>query len=258
MGYAFLCAMPLQDYYLAREKIDTKGLQFYLKQLQVKDSSGGGRALLGSIVDYIDEVGEYTYVVPASLTTPQILLKELEKRRDEYGIDGPVSLMREIAPGTETMKLQKKNTFQLGVGPFPAMPFNFGFSVDYARMDSISMVHGEGSYYEYIPMGYLAKIYERVKGRPTAELGGKLLLKEGVIVEILLAKNYTVTFASTEKLGSHFEAKMKAFNALPDVAGKVILQSTGAKTVTAKIKGETSYLVALFSALWSDIARATT
>ncbi|MDX2227328.1 MAG: hypothetical protein SFY92_09595, partial [Verrucomicrobiae bacterium] len=214
--------MAIHDYYLGRQKIDTKGLQFFLKQLQLRESSGGGRALLGSIVDYIDPLGEMTYVVPASITTPQILLNELVRRREEYGIGEP-TLVRDIAPGSETMRLTRKNTFQNGVGPFPGIPFNFGLSLDYSRNVTITMTHGEGSYYEYIPMAYLARIYNRVKGKPTRELGGRLLLEEAVVIEALFAREYSVSFESSQTFGPAFEAKLKAFNLMPDIGGKVAL-----------------------------------
>ncbi|NJK92300.1 MAG: hypothetical protein HC904_10960 [Blastochloris sp.] len=250
--------MGIEAYYVGRQKIDTKGLCFFLKQLQEINSSGGGRALLGSIVDYIDLAFQKTYVVPSSVTTPQILLNDLENRKAEYGITGNVTLINKIAAGTETVKLERRNLFSAGVSPFPSIPLGGSLSLDSSRIESVSYEHGTGSYYEYIPMGYLGKIYSRVKGRPTADIGGNLLKKEGVVVECLFAKNYSVVVESTEKFSTDFTAKLNAFNQLPDIQGKVTISRESTKKLRAEVQGNDYYLVALFSAIWSDIARAQT
>ncbi|HPA19477.1 MAG TPA: hypothetical protein PLU30_17150 [Verrucomicrobiae bacterium] len=248
--------MAIDSYYIGRDKIDTKGLCFFLKQLQERDASGGGRALLGSIVDYIDALFQITYVVPASITTPQILLLDLQKRKNDYGIQGDITLKTSIAAGTATTKLTKKSLFSAGVGPFPSIPLGASLSLDFNRIKSVTYEHGTGSYYEYIPMGYLGKIYSRVKGRPTQEIGGKLLTREAVVVECLFAKNYSVVVESTEKFSSDFAVKLDAFNALPNSTGKVAISKATETTLKAEVSGDTYYLVALFSALWADIARA--
>jgi hypothetical protein len=250
--------MGLESYYVGRTKIDTKGLCFFLKQLQERDSSGGGRALLGSIVDTIDVLFQTTYVVPASITTPQILLLDLESRKADYSIPGDVTLKTRISPGTETAKLNRKNLFSSGVSPFPSIPFGGNLSLDFSRIESVTYEHGAGSYYEYIPMGYLGKIYSRVKGKPTAEIGGRLLSQEAVVVECLFAKSYSVIVESKEKFTNEFSAKLEAFNGIPGVSAKVTLSQENQKILRAEVRGDTYYLVALFSAIWSDIARACT
>ena len=247
--------MGIDTYYLGRDKIETRGLFFHLKQLQVSTTPGGGRALLGSLVDLIDPFAALTYVVPAPVTRPQILLHHLEAEAVRYGIEGPVTLRRDIAPGSATLKLARRAAFQSGVGPFPSLPANLGFSLDYNRARSITLTHGKGSYYESIPPEYLGRVHRRFGQNPPPALGGRLLLKEAVVTEVLLVRDYSVTFTSTHKFAPGFEARLKAFNALPPLHSKVKLTLEDGYSVRARVKGSDYFLAGFLASTWSDIGR---
>lgn len=248
--------MPVETYYLSKTRIGMLGALFFLKQLQKRDASGGGYALLGAVVPEIDKTFGTDYVIPNCLSAPNAILKELEKRKAALGIEGEVTLRNEIAAGTETVKIEKKRSFEIGISPFPLIPLGSKIDIDYAKMSAVTIVYGDGTYYEYIPLGYLNSLYHALKGDPKADgadIGGDLLKKHAFVSQILLARNYTVTFESTQDFDINFEARLKAFRSLPDIEGKVVIDRKTARTVEARVKGDDYYLIALASTQWQNL-----
>lgn len=248
--------MPVETYYLSKTRVGILGAVFFLKQLQKEDASGGGRALLGSVVPEIDKRFGTDYVIPNCLSAPQAILKELEKRREQLGIEGDVTLRNEIAAGSETVRIEKKKAFEVGVAPFPLIPLNSKIDIDYAKMSSVTMVYGDDTYYEYIPLGYMHNLYHALRGDPKADgaqIGGDLLKKHAFVSQILLAKNYTVTFESTEDFKSDFEARLEAFKALPEIEGNVSIEKKTMRKVEAEVTGSSHYLIALASTQWQNL-----
>ncbi|HLL71198.1 MAG TPA: hypothetical protein VK363_07175 [Pyrinomonadaceae bacterium] len=243
--------MPVGTYYLSKTKEGKFGSVFLLKQLQESDSSGGGTNLLGSVVQWIDEAIGTDYPIPQVMTKPKALISELEKRRAELEIDGNVTLQIKVAGGSETIKLEKKTVFDLGVGPFPAIPLNFGLDIDFSKLKTLTMVFGEGTYSEYIPIGYMAALYKALKGKPSSAIGGSLL--KAYISQILLARKYSVSFESTEKFDTAFEAKLKAFNQLPEIGGKVKVEKKSERVVKAEIDSPDHYVVGVTASLWQNL-----
>jgi hypothetical protein len=169
------------------------------------------------------------------------------------GITGDVTLQIKVAASSETIKIEKKGAFDLGIGPFPVIPFNMAIDVDYSRMKTITMTFGAGTYSEYIPVAYLAQLYAAMNGKPTAPIGGPLLSKNAFINQIVMAKKYSVTFESTEKLSTGIEAKLKTYNSLPEVNGKVKIEKNTDRTLKAEVDSPTFYLVAATASLWQNL-----
>lgn len=251
--------MSVDTYYLSKTKEGKFGSVFYLKQLQEIDASGGGKNLLGSMVQWIDKGmlgtpwGGTDYPIPQCMSNPRAIIKELDKRKVELGIDDSSTLQIKVAGSKETVKLEKNVVFNLGIGPFPVIPLNMGLDVDYSRMKTITITFGEGTYSEYIPIGYMAMLYETLSGKPSAAIGGKLLEKNAFISQVVLAKNYSVNFESTVSLSAGVEAKIKQYNSLPEISGKVKVEKKSERMVSAEVNSDVFYAVAVTASLWKNL-----
>lgn len=245
--------MSISTYYLSKRNIDGVGGLFILNQLQLADSSGGGRALLGSTVKENKEIFHKDYPVPLTMFAPRVLISELENRKNDLGIDGDITLRQDIAGGREKMKIEKNNSFNIGLGPFPSVPVNAKFQIDYAKMKSIDITYGAGTYYEYIPQGYMGMLYESLDGKPTQKMGGEILRKNSYISLIWLAKNWSVTFESKSEFNATVEAQISAFNNDDAVGGKVKISKKSEFSLEASVSGDTYYMVGLMSTRWSEL-----
>ena len=245
--------MPIETYYLSRTKEGKFGSVFVLKQLQEAAASGGGSNLLGSMVQWISGSFTTDYPIPQCMAGPRALIKELDKRKVELGIDGESTLKIQVAGSKEQVKIERKSVFGLGIGPFPVIPFNFALDLDFSKLKTITLEFGAGTYSEYIPMAYLAGLYQMLGGKPTVALGGKLLEENAFVNQIVNAKNYSVAFESTDSFSAGIDAKLKQFNALPEIGGKVKIQKTTERKLVAEVKSDTYYTVALTAARWKNL-----
>lgn len=252
--------MSVSTYYLSKTKEGKFGSIFFLKQLQEADSSGGGRNLLGSMVQWIDDngpigigLGGTDYAIPQCMGTPGGLIKELDKRKAELGIDGTSTLQIKVSASKETIKLEKKVVFDLGIGPFPVIPLNLALDIDYSRMNTITITFGQDTFSEYIPAGYLAMLYQTLKGNPTPSMGGPLLAKNAYVSQVVLAKRYSVSFESTMAFTSGVDAKIKQYNSIPKIGSEVKVQKTAKRTIIAEVNSDRFYLVAVTASLWKNL-----
>lgn len=246
--------MPIGTYYLSKTGQGEFGSVFLLKQLQhAESSSGGGKNLLGSMVQWISKFLDKDYPIPACMSTPRALIHELENRRQELGITGDVTLQIKVAPGSETIKLERSVVFDSDVGPFPVIPFNMNLDIDYSRMQSIDIIFGEGTYSEYIPTGYMTNLYQKFGGKPSDKIGGELLMKNAYINQIVLAKNYSVSFESTELIDAGFDTKLATYNQLPDIGGKVKITKQSDYKVKAEVNSSDYYVIALTASRWDKL-----
>lgn len=244
--------MPIETWYLSKSKEGKFGDMFFLKYLQEADASGGGANLLGTMVQWITSEGR-DYPIPQFMDTPGAILAELEKRKSALGITKDLIFENPVAGSAEVIKVEKKGLFGLGVGPFPAIPLAGSLDIDYSKTRTIKMSFGPGTKTKYIPVGYLNKLYLAMNGKPSAAIGGALLTKNAYVNQVLLAKDYTVSSESVEGFSIGIEAKLKAYNSLPEIAGKVKVEKKTDRTLEAKINSPTFYLVALTAAQWSNL-----
>lgn len=245
--------MSISTYYLSKREVSGVGGLFISNQLQLAESSGGGKALLGSTVKENKEPFHKDYPVPLSMFKPGVLINELDERRNELSIEGEIVVRQEIASGNEKMKIEKNNSFSLGLGPFPSVPVNAKFQIDYAKMKAIDITYGDGTYYEYIPQGYMGLLYEHLEGTPTARMGGNILKKNSYIGLIWLAKEWKVTFTSTSTFDFGVEAQVSAFNDDDAVGGKVKMKTIDEFQIEATVSGDVYYLVGLMSTRWNRL-----
>jgi hypothetical protein len=252
--------MSSSSYYWARHLIQGLGKLWFLIVPQEADSPGGGASLLGSVVNEIGGslfpstgsiIGK-DYPEPYHLTTPRLILKTLEEHRQSLGIGSNELLMQEINYAGLRINVEKRRVLKSGVGGFPSLPASL--SVDYSRIVSISIEFGKNTRQQYIPVGYLSRLKTFYRGDATKIPGseGVNIDKETIIHQILLTKEYSVTFESTASFDANFEAALNQSSAL---SGGRITASFGNQTkkqVTVNVKGDRDYLIALKDIDWDD------
>jgi hypothetical protein len=249
--------MGIEDYYFSRKGILRMGKMYFLKDLQEAGTPGGGRSLLGSIVQEVREksLGIFVskeYPVPMHMSVPGVILEAIESRRSQLGFSdsNPIVLPQSLIPAQRSLTIDRKFIFGVGAGPFPSVPANLGIDIDYGRARKIALSFGQGTKREYIPLGYLARLYEHVGGDPASI--DITLAENNVVTSILVTKNLKVTFESKAKFDAEFKAKLESLGSVPEIGAEVAYNMESDKKVVAKLSGKTEYLVALAVRDWDD------
>jgi len=249
--------MGIEDYYFSQKGILRMGKMYFLKDLQKAASPGGGRSLLGSVVQEVREkfLGIFVtkeYPVPMHMSVPGVILKAIESRRSQLGLSdsNPIILPQNLIPAQRSLTIDRRFIFGVGAGPFPSVPVNLGIDIDYGRARKITLSFGEGTEREYIPLGYLARLYEHVEGNPASI--DITLAENNVVTSILVTKNLKVTFESEATFDSEFKTKLESFASVPEIGAEVTYKMESEKKVAAELSGKTEYLVALAVRDWDD------
>lgn len=247
--------MGIEQWYVSKANEDPFGDIFLLRDLQENESDGGGKNLLGSIVQKISQTGfGNDYPIPRLFGNPNVLINKLESLKQTLGITGKISNKISLAANNRTLKIEKKRLFNIGVGQFPFLPLSFGIDMDFSKTKDLQLKFGEGTYTESLNGMFLSQLYEHLDGNPTKDIGGKFLKENYFVKEILVAKNYEITFNSEENFKAEFNAKLDAFKTMPEVnAKKISFSSSSKSSVSAKIEGDTFYLVGLTGATWKSL-----
>jgi hypothetical protein len=230
---------------------------YFLKVLQEADSDGGGRSLLGSVVQELREglfgLGQH-YPIPLHMSKPGIIREAIEKQRRKLDLDAsdPVVLALRLAATQQSVVIKRKDSFGAGVGPFPGLPANFGLDIDYSLMRQVTLAFGKNTRFEYIPLGYFGRLYQYVDGDDQKVDRSGVIEDNNVVDSILLAKEFHVTFESEKDFNVGFEAKLKAFSSIPGVSAKVAYAKQAKRKIVAKVSGNQYYLVALGVSDWDD------
>jgi hypothetical protein len=241
--------MSLTDYYIS--KYDGTGYErtFFLKDLQTRDCSGGGAALLGSIVPYESEFPFGTnYVVPELYyPTPNIVTSAIQAIHPGLTVVARIDL----AGKTITTTRENDDIVDLSAGPFPSIPLSFGINFDYSAIDSITTKFGAGTYQEYIPRQLFIDLYNSVKGNPTPAIGGSALAEQAIVDSVLYASNYSVEISSKKGFTTKINADLAKVASLP-LGGSLTLTQNTTNTISIQISGATVYLIALSRERWNS------
>jgi len=251
--------MASTDYYWSR--VPGFGKMWFLILPRNANSSAGGRKLLGSVVhDQEDRLfgptgplGK-TYPEPNFLTTPQIILKAIEANRSALEVpSGEEIILEDLFPPGFKIEVEKNNALKLDVGNFPGLPISF--SMDYSRMKKVTMEFGAGTRKLIIPTGYLSRLHDFYKGDDSKvpDSAGVDISKETIVHQILLTKEYSVTFESLEEFKPQFEADIAEKN--KQNAGKIQfkLDQTTRKKVVVQVNDGNEYLIALNDIDWDKL-----
>jgi len=171
----------------------------------------------------------------------------------ELNITSDIVEKQNIAAGHKKIKIEKNNSFTVGLGPFPSIPLNAKFQLDYSRVSTIDITYGAGTLYKYIRKGDMMKLYTKLKGKPDADMTGKFLEKNAYISLLQLAKNWMVTFESTKTFDTDVEAQIDLFNNDDSVGGGIKMKKTTTTKIEAEVKGDVYYVVGLMSTRWNDV-----
>lgn len=250
--------MSSSDYYWARQLIKGFGRMWFLIVPQEADTSGGGESLLGSVVNEIEGslfpagggiVGK-DFPEPNHVTTPQIILKAIEQNRQQLGIAPDEPIVREVQFSGLRINIEKKSALKAGVGNFPSLPV--AFSIDYSRMENITIEFGANTRKKFIPTGFLSLLKDFLGGDDTKIPSGVNIDQETIVHQVLLTDQYSITFESVEEFDRKFEAALKQINL--QTQGKIAfaLDQTTKKRVTVSVKEGKDYLIALKDIDWDD------
>ncbi len=244
--------MGIETYYLSKREVTGIGSIFLLNEMI--EAKNGGESLLGAVVQENKKgLWHKDYPVPILVSEANIIIKKLTQWKTELNITSKIVESQNIAAGHKNIKIEKGNSFQLGLGPFPSIPFNAKFQLDYSRVSTIDITYGAGTMYKYIRKGDMMKLYKKLKGKPDDDMTGKFLQKNAYISLLQLAKNWTVTFESTKTFDSGVDAQIDLFNNDDSVGGSVKLKKKTTTKIEAEIKGDVYYVVGLMSTRWSDV-----
>jgi hypothetical protein len=251
--------MSSSDYYWAQHLIKGFGKMWFLKVPQEADSSGGGESLLGSVVNELRGglfsstglIGK-DFPEPNHLSTPQLLLKSIEKHRKDLGIADGELLIQAIDYSRQSTEVEKKSTLKVGIGDFPGIPASF--SIDYSRMARITVTFGDNTRLKYIPIDYLGRLKKFFKGDDTkVDPASSISIdKETIIHQILLTDEYSIAFESVEEFDSRVEASVQQANSTNDGKIKFELDQITRKRIVVKVDDGKDYLVALKDIDWDD------
>jgi hypothetical protein len=243
--------MGIETYYLSKRQVTGIGSIFLLNELIEAES--GGESLLGAVVQENKSAFHKDYPVPILVSEPNIIIKKLTHWKTELNITSEIVEKQNIAAGHKNIKIEKNNSFQIGLGPFPSIPLNAKFQLDYSRVSTIDITYGPGTLYKYIRKGDMMKLYKKLKGEPDDDMTGKFLQKNAYISLLQFAKNWTVTFESTKTFDTGVEAQIDLFNNDKSVGGNIKLKKKTTTKIEAEVKGDVYYVVGLMSTRWSDV-----
>ena len=233
--------MGIDTYYLLKRQVSGMGSIFLLNELI--EAENGGEALLGAVVQENKSPFHKDYPVPILVSEANIIVKKLTQWKNELNITSDIVEKQNIAAGHKNIKVEKNNSFQLGLGPFPSIPFNAKFQLDYSRVSTIDITYGTGTLYKYIRKGDMMKLYKKLKGKPDDDMTGKFLQKNAYIGLLQLAKNWTVTFESTKTFDTGVDAQIDLFNNDDSIGGKVKFKKRRPQKLKPKLK-------AMITMLW--------
>lgn len=245
--------MGIETYYLSKRQVSGIGSIFLLNELQETSGSGGGEALLGAVVQENKSPFHTDYPVPILVSEANIIIQKLTHWKTELNIKSEIVVNQPIAAGQKNIKIEKEKSFQIGLGAFPAIPFNGKFQLDYKKLVNIDITYGAGTVYKYIRKGDMMKLYKKLNGKPDDDMTGKFLQKNAFISLIQLAKNWKVTFESAKTFDADAQAQIDLFNNDNAIGGKVKLHKKTATKIEAEVAGDVYYLVGLMSTRWDDV-----
>jgi hypothetical protein len=251
--------MGIEQWYVSKTNEGNFGDVFLLNQLQEKTASGGGENLLGSPAQRIKVHSGFfglgdDYPIPHLFGNPRALITKLNSLKTALGITGDVTNKINLAGSTSTVHIEKKKLFNIGIGVLPFLPLSGGIDLDFSKTKDLTLTFGAGTYLENINGGFLSQLYNHLDGKPTADIGGNFLKDNYFIKEILVAKNYTVSFTSIDDFKADFNAKLDAFKILPEITAKNInFSSKNKRTLDATISGDTEYVIGLTASTWKSL-----
>jgi hypothetical protein len=250
--------MSSSSYYWSHNLISGFGKMWFLIAPQKAISSGGGESLLGSVVNEVNGsllpsgggVFGKDFPEPIHLTTPQLILNAIKQNRKAMGIPDQDEIVQEVDYSALSISVDKRNILKASAGGFPSLPVSLG--IDYSRAAKITINFGAGTRRRYIPTGYLSLLKKFVKGDDSKIASHINIDKETIVHQILLSRNYTVTFESTQAFQTGFDAAIAQANI--DNAGKISfkLDKTTRKQVSVNINDGNEYLIALKDIDWDD------
>jgi len=250
--------MPASDFYWSKRLIPGFGKMWFPLAIQEATSSGGGLNLLGSVVEELKGglFGLFErYPAPYSMAKPRLILEALQHDAVSLGINGTIVEAEKLSAPAMNLQFSKKDALKLGAGPFPSLPVALNLDVDYSLMEKIEIRFGASVDVEFIPTDYLARLYRQYGGDARKALPGVAIEVDAnyIVDQVLLARDFSIAFESSQQFDAEFDAKLEALKALPNVGGKIDIGRESSRRVVIGVSGGPTYLVAFKTLDWDDL-----
>lgn len=251
--------MSASRYYFAQPDVTGHGRMFFLQVPQRSDEAAGGGSLLGSIVEeeYETTLGfrHGWYPVPYHFSRPGLIRNWLAEHAEELQLPPNPVLEVGLAPAAQALTVKAAGGGSAGIGPFPGIPLSLGIHLDFTRMARLELSFGEGTRVKYIPAEYMVRMYQHVAGDHRVVLSSGYIARANLVDRILLARQWSVRFESRTDIGAGLAAKV---DESADAAGGAVgldvrYERTGERSITASVRSEADYLMALHERNWSDL-----
>ncbi|NJR38554.1 MAG: hypothetical protein HC781_06510 [Leptolyngbyaceae cyanobacterium CSU_1_4] len=251
--------MASSDFYWSR--VPGFGKMWFLILPRNADSPAGGRSLIGSVArDHQDRFLGATglfgknFPEPNILGDAQIILNAIEINRAALGIKPEVEIIREETfPPNFQIEVDKNNALKIDVANFPSLPVSF--SIDFSRMSKVTLEFGSGTVKRMMRTDFLSLLKNFLDGDDSKvpNSAGINISKETIVHQILLAKQYSVTFESLVEFKTQTDVAIAKANR--DNAGKIMfaLDTSTRKKITVQVDDDTEYLIALNDIDWDSL-----
>ena len=215
-------------------------------------ASTGGRALLGSLVQNVDD-GPFTldYPAPYSLSDIGLVLNQIKALGGPLGIPSPVNT--DVLAGFSLSLNASSGLSLAGNGNVPGVPINLNLDVDYSETSSALLSFGPGSQLEYIPTDYLSRLSKYFGGDPKKAFPNVAVsIPNNRIVDVVvIGVNFAYEFTQKSSINASFAAQAAA--ATVTAGGKFAVTATGANSFKVALTDGVEYLVGLQTINWDNL-----
>jgi hypothetical protein len=251
--------MSYRSFYLNKNLPPNAGLgtQVWLLKIPRTAVSPGGRSLLGSLVEKINDsfLGIFgsDYPAPWPMSDVGLVLNKIQQLSGALGVDPAKVIDSDQLAGISVVLDHNFGLDLSASGTIPGVPVNLSLAVDYSSTSSVTMSFGAGSRIEYIPTDYLSRLCKHFKGDAKKAFSSVAVsIPSNLIVDVVvIGTNYAVEFTQKNALSSSFAAQATA--ATTNAGGKFAVTQTDDLKFKVTVTDGVDYLVGLQTIAWDQL-----
>jgi hypothetical protein len=220
--------MSYRSFYLNKSLPPNAGLgtQVWLLKIPRTAASPGGRSLLGSLVEKINDsfLGIFgsDYPAPWPMSDVGLIYNKIQQLSGPLGIDPAKIIDSDELAGISILLDHSSGLDLSAAGIIPGVPVNLNLAVDYTSTSSVTLSFGAGSRIEYIPTDV-----------------------------IVVGTNYALEFTQKNALTASFAAQ--AIAATANAGGKFAVTQTDDFKFKVTVTDGVDYLVGLQTIAWDQL-----
>jgi hypothetical protein len=233
------------------------GTQVWLLKIPRTAASPGGRSLLGSLVEKINDsfLGLFgsDYPAPWPMSDVGLILNKIQQLSSPLGLDPTKIIDSDQLAGISVLLDHSSGLDLNAAGTIPGVPVNLSLAVDYTSTSSVTLSFGAGSRIEYIPTDYLSRLCKHFKGDSKAAFPSVAVsIPSNFIVDVVvIGTNYAIEFTQKTALSASFAAQATA--ATSNAGGKFAVTQTDNSKFKVTVTDGVDYLVGLQTIAWDQL-----